>query len=119
MVKLYGVIGDPIAQSMSPVMQNQEFQQLGIDAHYQPFHILGKDLKEAVVGMKVSGVEGFNVTSPHKTAIMPLLDSIPSACESNRSCEYGCSKNGGFHQDTIQTVRNILRLFKLIGKKIF
>lgn len=76
MIKLYGVIGDPIVQSMSPVMHNQEFNKLGIDAHYQPFHILDKDLQDAIKGMKAIGVEGFNVTSPHKTTIMPFLDDI-------------------------------------------
>ncbi|MBS4199744.1 shikimate dehydrogenase [Bacillus sp. FJAT-49732] len=76
MIKLYGVIGDPIVQSMSPIMQSQEFNELGIDAHYHPFHILDKDLQDAVKGMKAIGVEGFNVTSPHKTMIMPFLDYI-------------------------------------------
>jgi len=76
LIKLYGVIGDPIVQSMSPVMQSQEFEKLDIEAHYHPFHILEKDLHDAVKGMKAIGVEGFNVTSPHKTTIMPFLDYI-------------------------------------------
>lgn len=74
--KLYGVIGNPIAQSMSPLMHNQEFQMLGIDAYYQPFLIMESDLESAILGMKVMGIEGINVTSPHKTTIMPFLDEI-------------------------------------------
>ena len=35
-----------------------------------------KEFKHAIVGMKVIGVEGFNVTSPHKTTIIPFLDEI-------------------------------------------
>lgn len=76
MKKLYGVIGDPIAHSLSPAMHNKELKELGIDAYYHPFRIEGKDLKTAVEGMKVIGVEGFNVTIPHKTAIIPFLDKV-------------------------------------------
>ncbi|OMP67612.1 shikimate dehydrogenase [Domibacillus epiphyticus] len=76
MKKLYGVIGDPIAHSMSPAMHNDAFAALGLDAHYQPFHITREDLPVAIAGMKVIGVAGFNVTVPHKTAILPLLDEI-------------------------------------------
>lgn len=79
--KLYGVIGDPIAHSLSPAMHNKELQELDIDAYYHPFHIKGKDLKAAVEGMKVIGVAGFNVTIPHKTAIIPLLDKVDPLAE--------------------------------------
>ncbi|MGG3450927.1 shikimate dehydrogenase [Domibacillus aminovorans] len=76
MEKLYGIIGDPIGHSMSPVMQNDAFTSLGMDAHYQPFHIMRENLPTAIKGMKVLGVAGFNVTVPHKTAIIPLLDEV-------------------------------------------
>lgn len=76
MGKLYGVIGDPIAHSMSPAMHNDAFSSLGINAHYQAFHIKREDLPAAIKGMKAIGVAGFNVTIPHKTAIIPLLDEV-------------------------------------------
>lgn len=76
MKKLYGVIGDPIGHSMSPDMHNDAFQALGIQAHYQPFHVMEADLPKAVEGMKAIGISGFNVTVPHKTAVMPLLDEV-------------------------------------------
>lgn len=76
MKKLYGVIGDPIAHSLSPAMHNKELKELGINAYYHPFHILKQDLKTAIEGMKVIGVNGFNITVPHKAAIIPLLDKI-------------------------------------------
>lgn len=79
--KLYGVIGDPIAHSLSPAMHNKELKELGINAYYHPFHISGKDLKTAVEGMKVIGIDGFNVTIPHKTPIMTLLDKIDPLAE--------------------------------------
>ncbi|MBE3570397.1 MAG: shikimate dehydrogenase [Bacillales bacterium] len=81
MMKLYGVIGDPIAHSMSPAMHNDAFKRLGIPAYYHPFHVKPNDLEKAVEGMKAIGVEGFNVTIPHKTAIIPFLDELDPLAE--------------------------------------
>ncbi|MGN1400325.1 MAG: shikimate dehydrogenase [Bacillus sp. (in: firmicutes)] len=78
MKKLYGVIGDPIAQSMSPDMHNDAFCRLQLDAHYHAFRVAPADLEAAVKGLKSLGVHGFNVTVPHKTAIMPYLDRLDS-----------------------------------------
>ncbi|MCR2820470.1 shikimate dehydrogenase [Lederbergia panacisoli] len=97
MIKLYGVIGDPIVQSMSPVMQSQEFNQLGIEAHYHPFHIVDKDLKDAVKGMKAIGIAGFNVTSPHKTTIMPFLDYIDPLAKAIGAVNTVVRVNDEFH----------------------
>lgn len=76
MKKLFGVIGDPIAHSMSPLMHNDLFQRYNIDAHYFPFHVKKEDLSQAINGLKVLGISGFNVTVPHKVAIIPLLNEI-------------------------------------------
>lgn len=76
MNQIFGVIGDPIAHSMSPDMHNDSFQHLGIEATYLPFAVRSENLQDAVKGMKAIGVKGFNVTIPHKTAIMPFLDKI-------------------------------------------
>ncbi|MCM3788498.1 shikimate dehydrogenase [Domibacillus indicus] len=81
MKKLYGVIGDPIGHSMSPDMHNDAFGALHMEAYYHPFHIKSEELKTAVAGMKAIGLSGFNVTVPHKTAIMPLLDEIDPLAE--------------------------------------
>ncbi|WP_409251441.1 shikimate dehydrogenase [Bacillus sp. SCS-153A] len=81
MKTLYGVIGDPIGHSMSPLMHNDAFQENGIDSHYQPFQVKSEDLEKAVEALKVLGVKGFNVTIPHKRAIMPLLDEVDPLAE--------------------------------------
>jgi shikimate dehydrogenase len=81
MKSLYGVIGNPIAHSMSPLMHNDAFKENGIDSHYQPFLVRDDDLEKAVEGLKVLDVKGFNVTIPHKRAIMPLLDEVDSLAE--------------------------------------
>ncbi|MBT2686370.1 shikimate dehydrogenase [Bacillus sp. ISL-37] len=76
MKKLFGVIGDPISHSMSPAMHNDLFDLYGIDAVYLPFHVSKGNLETAVKGLKALGVSGFNVTIPHKTDIISLLDKV-------------------------------------------
>jgi shikimate dehydrogenase len=81
MKKLYAVIGDPIAHSMSPAMHNDLFSFYKIDAHYQPLLVKKEQLKEAIIGLKAIGVSGFNVTVPHKTDVIPFLDEIDPLAE--------------------------------------
>ena len=76
MKKMFGVIGDPIAHSMSPAMHDDLFRFYGIDASYLPLRVLKGDLEVAVKGLKAIGASGFNVTIPHKTEIMEHLDKI-------------------------------------------
>jgi shikimate dehydrogenase len=80
--KLYGIIGDPIAHSLSPLMQNAAFEHHGLDSIYLAFRVIPQDLEGALAGMKSLGVRGFNVTVPHKVAVMSYLDAIdPIALE--------------------------------------
>lgn len=76
MKQLYGVIGNPIGHSLSPVMHNDAFEHLNMDAHYHAFLVEEEALGEAVKGLKALGISGFNVTTPHKVAIMEYLDEI-------------------------------------------
>ena len=61
---------------MSPAMHNDLFQRYEIDAEMFPFHIKKENLEDAVKGFKAINLAGFNITVPHKTAIMPFLDEI-------------------------------------------
>lgn len=81
MKKWYAVIGDPISHSMSPSMHSQWFSDLTIDATYIPVHVKKENLAEAVESLKSLGASGWNVTIPHKEAILPLLDQMDSSAE--------------------------------------
>ncbi|KGF73082.1 shikimate dehydrogenase [Neosynechococcus sphagnicola sy1] len=74
--KLLGVIGDPIGHSLSPVMHNAALAAMGLDYAYLPFPIRAADLRVAIAGLAVIGVQGFSVTIPHKQAIVPLLTEV-------------------------------------------
>lgn len=76
MEKLFAVLGDPIGHSMSPQMHNDLFDFYHIDAAYLPFHVKPENLKDAIKGLKALGAAGFNVTIPHKSAVIPFLDEV-------------------------------------------
>ncbi|MCP8307339.1 MAG: shikimate dehydrogenase [archaeon] len=70
------VIGHPIDKSLSPIMHNEAFRAKDLDYVYLAFDVSESHLKEAVEGLRALRVRGFNVTMPHKVAIMNLLDDI-------------------------------------------
>lgn len=76
MGKLFGLIGHPVGHSLSPMMLNGAFARLGLEHHYQSFDVETDALKDAVAGMKALGVSGFNITVPHKVAVMRYLDAV-------------------------------------------
>lgn len=82
MKKLYGVLGNPIKHSLSPLIHNDAFVHNGIDGTYLPFLIEAPYLKQAVEGMKALGAGGFNVTVPFKTDIIPYLDQLDDFAKS-------------------------------------
>ena len=80
--KVYGIIGCPVAHSLSPVMHNAALRTAGIDGVYIPFPVEPEHLCAAISGLRSLQVAGFNVTVPYKTAIMPFLDELaPSAVQ--------------------------------------
>lgn len=84
MKKWYAVIGDPIHQTMSPNMHEEWFGEADINASYIPVHVRAENLEEAILSLKRLGCSGWNVTVPHKSAIIPLLDELdPSAKSMN------------------------------------
>jgi len=73
---MYGVFGDPVRHSKSPVMLNRAFREAGINGAYAAFHILPGTLEDAVRGIRALGFRGINVTIPHKEEVMLYLDEI-------------------------------------------
>jgi len=71
-----GVIGDPVAHSISPAMQQPALDVLGVAATYERWHTPAADLKGRISGLRASNVLGANVTVPHKQAVKPLVDEI-------------------------------------------
>jgi shikimate dehydrogenase len=74
--RVCAVIGDPIEHSLSPAIQNAAFSALGLDFVYTAFRVKTSEVKDALVGMRVLGIAGFNVTMPLKEAVIPHLDEL-------------------------------------------
>ncbi|MBN1582266.1 MAG: shikimate dehydrogenase [Anaerolineae bacterium] len=75
--KLVGVMGWPIAHSLSPAMHNAAFDALGMNWCYVAFAVQPGQVGAAVEGLKALGFCGCNVTVPHKEAVIPTLDHVP------------------------------------------
>jgi len=76
MTKQYGIFGWPVAHSRSPEMQAAAFRSAGLDATYERFAVKPEDLKSELARLQSSGLQGANVTLPHKQAVMELLDEV-------------------------------------------
>lgn len=74
--RILGVIGDPIEHTFSPAMHNAGLKALDLNYIYLPFHVKEEKLRECIEGAKAIGIEGLNVTIPHKTNVMKHLDEI-------------------------------------------
>jgi shikimate dehydrogenase len=79
--RLLAVIGDPVRHSMSPLMHNAALQELGLDFVYVALPIAGADLAAAIAGLSAIDLAGFNITLPHKQAIMPHLQGISDSAQ--------------------------------------
>jgi shikimate dehydrogenase len=72
----YAVIGYPLTHSLSPQIHNYAFNKLNIDAVYNKIEIHPDDLDKSIQQLKSTGINGLNITIPHKLNIMSFLDQI-------------------------------------------
>ncbi len=80
MTTTYGIIGWPVKHSLSPLFQARFLDQNSINAVYLPFAVPPELLSQAVEGLWALGVQGFNVTVPHKERIFQMVEADADAC---------------------------------------
>ncbi|HLT58103.1 MAG: shikimate dehydrogenase [Limnochordales bacterium] len=105
-----GIIGWPVAHSLSPRMHNRAFAHLDMNWVYVPFPVHPSELETAVRGLRALSVRGFNVTIPHKTAIVPLLDRLTPAAAAIGAVNTVINQDGylvGDNTDGIGFVRSL------------
>ena len=93
MKQLY-VIGDPVAHSLSPLLHQTMIDQTGAAYRYDVRTVRPEELPAFVRWAKDGGCAGFNVTMPHKEAILPLLDEVDATAASCGAVNTVCIREG-------------------------
>jgi len=75
-MELVGVFGDPVDENPTYIMQEAAFRAAGLNWRYLNLRVKAPDLKAALEGVRAMHFRGFNVTMPHKAAIVDLLDGV-------------------------------------------
>ena len=118
--RVYGVIGDPVGHSLSPVLQNAGFQARRMDAVYLPF--LVHDLRDFLAAIGPLGISGFSVTLPHKEKILRYLDGCDPLAASigavNTVVVRGGGKLYGYNTDYVGVLRALERRIPLRGSRV-
>lgn len=88
------VIGDPVAHSLSPLLHQAMIDQTGAAYRYAVRTVCPEELPAFVRWAKDGGCAGFNVTMPHKEAILPLLDEVDATAASCGAVNTVCIREG-------------------------
>lgn len=102
--RLTGLLGRPVAHSISPLMHNEAFRLLGLDYVYLCFDVGEEELASAVEGLRTMGVRGFNCTMPDKTRMCELSDRLSPAAKMVGAVNTVVNDNGiltGYNTDGI------------------
>jgi shikimate dehydrogenase len=94
-----GVIGDPVAHSLSPVFQQAAFDALGIPARYERWHTPAQELPARIGSLRSSGFFGANVTVPHKVAVAGLVDTLSETARRLGAVNTVIYRGGRLHGD--------------------
>src|SRR5260370_37029603 len=118
--RVYGVIGDPVGHSLSPLLHNTGFVARHVDAVYLPF--LVHDLRDFLAAVPEFGIHGFSVTHPHKQVILkyrrecdPLsseIGAVNTVVVRRDGSLYGCNT------DYLGVLRALEKKLRIKGSRI-
>jgi shikimate dehydrogenase len=95
--QIVGIIGDPVAHSLSPAMHNAAFRALKLDFAYVAFRVTPKEVGRAIEGVRALRIAGVNVTVPHKERVIKWLDSISPTARRAGAVNTIVNRNGRLH----------------------
>jgi 3-dehydroquinate dehydratase/shikimate dehydrogenase len=118
--RVYGVVGDPIRQSLSPVMMNTAFRRENLNAVYLALH--AKELADLMSCVRDIPIHGLSVTMPYKEGILKHLDKTDPISQKVGACNTvirsADGKLYGFNTDVAGVVRPIEQRMNIEGAKI-
>jgi shikimate dehydrogenase len=79
--ELVGVFGYPVAENPTGVMQEAAFEDRGLNWRYLTIEVRPEDLEQAMIGLGAFGMQGVNLTIPHKVAVIQYLDRLSPEAE--------------------------------------
>ncbi len=97
--KVYGVLGDPVAHSLSPLIHNQAFRSADLNCVYVPFRVPRADLAAFLKEFERIPVHGYSVTIPHKEAVVALAKHPGEAVVETQAANTLVREADGFHAD--------------------
>lgn len=112
--RVYGLVGDPVAHSLSPQLMNDAFARLGIDAVYVAWRVAPSGVPAAVAGMAALGIAGVNVTYPHKAAVLPHAASRSDVVAALGAANVLALDEGGYRAENTDAGGTALALTKLL-----
>src|SRR5437868_10978187 len=118
--RVYGVAGDPVAHSMSPLVMNTAFRRENVNAVYLPLH--AKTLEDLLQCVRNIPIHGLSVTMPYKESILKHLDNYDAHTEKIGACNTVVrgpdGRLYGFNTDVAGVVRPLEQRITLNGAKI-
>ena len=118
--RLYGVAGDPLEHSLSPVMMNTAFRRENLNSVYLALH--SKSIEDVIKCAREIPIHGMSVTMPFKEAIIEHLDNCEPLCQKVGACNTVIrSQDGklyGFNTDVAGIVRPLDQRLQIAGSKV-
>ena len=116
---LYGVIGNPVGHSLSPVMHNRAFAEVGLNSIYLAFNVT--DIGTALAGVRGLGLRGVSITIPHKVTALSFLDEIDGKAQQIGAINTIVNHQGklrGYNSDCYGAVKALTAKTTLWEKKV-
>ncbi len=117
--EIYGIIGNPVKHSLSPLIHNFLFKKYRINACYDLFEIKENQLPKAIEGIRILGIKGVNVTAPYKEKVIPVLDEIENEAKLIGAVNTIVNKEGkliGYNTDVSGIEKSLAEKLKLSPK---